>query len=322
MSCLSRLDSHATLSRRKTHSSDELVRVREMFGASGVLKAQPITVFCAGSLARGEVGRKSDLDLFVTGDEGGQLRSRLCEYSLIAELIHLNRALSFPEFSNDGEYLKVCFIDDLKRKTGSPRDDSENLFTTRMLMLLESEPIVGSDIYERHLRAVLEHYYRDNVGKASFRPLFLLNDILRYWRTLCLNYEERRHDPAKPWRKKNVNLKFARMVTVFSSILPLILEPIETSERMFEVCRRRPLDRLAASIDQIGDPALVDAWPSFLDAYEEFLGWKEDADESHQLETGELRDKVRERAELVSNYLHSALTSDSIRAEFRRYLIL
>lgn len=321
--CKTILAEHVALQTRRDRSKEQLVRVRSVFGESEFLTRLPISVFCVGSLARGEVGAKSDLDVFVTADAAStELRSRLCEYTLFAELINLNRALELPPFSNDGQYLKVNFLEDLKRQTGSPLDDSENLFTPRMLLVLESEPLLHQEIYDRHLRAVIAHYYRDQAGKRSFRPLFLLNDILRYWRTLCLNYEERRHDPSKPWRKKNVNLKFSRMVTVFSMVLPLVLQPSDSVDAVFELCRRTPLERLAAGLDELEDTSINEDWPGVLDIYEEFLRWKEDDHIEEYLEGSEHRHRVGRNAAALSTLLHRALTHERIPAELRRYLIL
>ncbi len=213
---------HEGLAARRRRSAEQLHQVAQTFGASTFLDGLPISIFCAGSLARQEIGAHSDLDVFVTARRDPRLESRLCEYTLFAEVININnKELRLPEFSNDGQYLKICFVDDLKRLTGAPTDDSENIFTTRMLLLLESVPVLHGNTYQRHLKDIADHYYRDDRGKRTFRPLFLLNDLLRYWRTLCLNYEERRNDDTKKWRKKNVNLKFSRMVTVFSTVLPI-----------------------------------------------------------------------------------------------------
>ena len=250
------------------------------------------------------------------------LQSRLCEYTLIAHLIQLNETLGFPPFSNDGEYLKICFIDDLKTHTGSRKDDSENLFTTRMLLILESQPLVHDDVYNRHLTETLELYYRDNIGKHSFRPLFLLNDLLRYWRTVCLNYEERRHDPNKPWRKKNVNLKFSRMMTVFSTVLPLIVKPVTSATELRELCSIPPLERLAFGLDLLEDDPLRNEWPQVLDIYETFLAWKDDDDVEKYLEGGDQKETVRSYAEKFSGFLHKALTHSRIPMEYRRYLLL
>ncbi len=141
---------------------------------------------------------------------------------MLATAIDINRELKYESFSNDGEYLKIHSLDYMLETLGAPQDDSENLFTTRMLLLLESRCVFNEPVYDNAISTILDHYFRDNRGKASFRPLFVLNDILRYWRTLCLNYELTRDDPDKPWRKKNINLKFSRMLTIFGTVLPLI----------------------------------------------------------------------------------------------------
>lgn len=319
--CEDTLETHSALQRRRVRSDDHLQSIRRTFAASEVLASLPVSVFCAGSLARREIGQNSDLDVFVTADkhEDG-LRSRLSEFTLFGELIQLNRQLGLPEFSNDGEYLKVHFLEDLETLTGSRQDDSENQFTTRMLLILESEPLLRADIYERHLRHVLDHYYRDHVGKKSFRPLFLLNDLLRYWRTLCLNYEQRRHDTKKPWRKKNVNLKFSRMVTVFSAVLPLVVPPAPVVSDVLSMCRRTPLQRLASGLDALNDPSLTAKWPRVLDVYEEFLCWKED--DSIERDLAAKKPLVGRHAELISTFLHEALTHERIPSEYRRYLVL
>ena len=321
--CTEALSEHAGLAARRSSSAKRLERVTQAFASNSFLRGLPITVFCAGSLARQEIGAKSDLDLFVTADQDAtDLRSRLFEYTLFAELIAVNRELGFPEFSNDGQYLRLHFLDELITVTGSPRDDSDNRFTTRMLLVLESEPLLHRGRYDTHLRKVLSHYYRDNTSKRSFRPLFLLNDILRYWRTLCLNYEERRADPRKPWRKKNVNLKFSRMVTVFSTVLPLVLRPIESASDLFDLCGQSPLERLAAAVDWLGDEKLQAQWPEVLDLYEEFLVWKDDEDVEKYLEGGEQKEVVQRRARTLSEFLYAALTHDRIQPALRRYLVL
>jgi len=321
--CGTILENHQALSRRRERSQRELDRARTEFAACQYLQDLPLSVFCAGSLARAEIGEKSDLDIFVIADSSDRLQSRLCEYTLFAHLIRINNdVLGFPPFSNDGEYLKINFIEDLKARTGSRRDDIENLFTARMLLMLESKPLIHSELYNKHLRAILEHYYRDQKGKVSFKPLFLLNDILRYWRTLCLNYEERRHEPDRPWRKKNVSLKFSRMLTVFSTVLPLIAKPLDTLSDLEVLCQKTPLERLSFGLDILSDRDLTNRWTALLDIYEAFLGWKDDDNVEKYLEGGEQKATVRRYAGELSTFLFNALTHDRIPFEFRRYLIL
>lgn len=320
--CFDALHSHAALAERNRRSRARLDPVREALNESAIVRDNPLAIFCAGSLARMESGKKSDLDLFVTADAGGhgELRKRLFQITLFSELMAINQRLGFPPFSNDGEYLKVYFMEDLTSRTGSPSDDSENLFTTRMLLMLESQPIAHEDIYRKHLRTILELYYRDRNAASPFRPIFLLNDLLRYWRTMCLNYEERRHDADRPFRKKNVNLKFSRMLTVFATVLPLIAQPADSVPKLASLCMRTPLERLATGLDLLGDEDLADRWAGILDAYEEFLSWKERDDVEDFLT--EQTTAVNALANDLSAFLYDALTHSNVRGEFRRYLIL
>ena len=226
----------------------------------------------------------------------------------------------FNRFSNDGEYLKICFMGDLKSRTGSRLDDSENLFTTRMLLILESQFIANEPVYRKHLSCILKLYYRDWSEANSFKPIFLLNDLLRYWRTMCLNYEERRHYANQPFRKKNVNLKFSRMLTVFGTVLPLIADSTDSVSKIEGLCTKTPLERLAVGLDLLDDSDLTGRWPGILDIYEEFLSWKE-TDDVEKLLT-EQNNVVNERAKTLSTFLYNALTHAKIPDEFRRCLIL
>jgi predicted nucleotidyltransferase len=320
--CAEALASHHKLQNRRRLSKEQLTTARAAFADSRFLSDLPISIFCAGSMARQEIGSKSDMDVFVMADDEIGEPSRLREYTLFAEVININRHLGLPPFSNDGQYLKIYPLSDIKRLTGSPKDDSENLFTARMLLLLESEPLLHDDRYRRHLHDVIAHYYRDNAGKKSFRPLFLLNDLLRYWRTLCLNYEETRHDSKRAWRKKNVNLKFSRMMTVFGTILPLIVKRPSSADELFEICCTTPLDRLAAAVDRLGDDALASRWVGILDSYESFLTWKEAEDAEVALKGDSMKDEVRVHADRLSGFLFDSLSHPSIPIEYRRYLVL
>lgn len=238
------------LSERAISTTEKLKNIREKFEANKeIFSDRLVTVFCAGSIGRKDSGKKSDLDLFVVADE---TISQLDTYNFFAQLIRINSDLQYQEFSNDGEFLKVYQLKDLTLLTGTREEDSQNIFTARMLFLLESTPACNELVYSKFLHDVISNYCRDEKeNDHSFKPLFLLNDILRYWRTLCLNYERIRHDSTKPWRKKNVNLKFSRMLTVYSTVLPLIAGSEHTRKEIIDLCKCSPLERLAIGLDKL-----------------------------------------------------------------------
>jgi predicted nucleotidyltransferase len=316
------LDRHEKLNTRKEKSQLALNTVIKEISNSSIISNFPVLVFCSGSLARQEVGANSDLDLLVISESDPTIAEAHVQESFKKELVEINAKLKFPPFSNDGEYLAFHTINDLKNKTGSKKDDVENLFTVRMLFLLEGKPLHDKQRYDRFLKEIIFHYYRDKKDDEIFYPIFLLNDILRYWRTLCLNYEERRHDTSRPWRKKNVNLKFSRMLTVFSTVSCLISVPMSDPIDLFQLCSMSPLERMAYALDVIDENKFKEDWVKFLNIYEDFLSWKEDTDIERYCSTLEHKEKITKHATFFSNFIYSILSDNKISHEYKKYLIL
>lgn len=320
------LAAHVPLQDRMTYSRDLLLKVQGNLAGRQSCCRPDLCIFAAGSLARHETGRESDLDLFFISNGGVNSNpvapmSRLQEIQVFADLIQLNEELKLEPFSGDGEYLKVHDLQKLIDGTGSSEDDSENLFTTRLLLLLESKSLSGHVTYEHAIERVLDMYFRDDRGRKNFRPLFLLNDILRYWRTLCLNYERARKEPGKPWWKRNLNLKFPRKLTVFSTVLAMIASGEQTISSEFKaIAAMTPMERLAFALDRIGNETLSPAFATMLDDYEFFIAAK-----SHkELDVGDPAQLLEfsERAQRFDDLLHSAFASPSLDARLVRYVLI
>lgn len=152
-------------------------------------------VYATGSYGRLEAWGGSDIDLFFLYDDADET-TRLpwtVFVRLAALLIDETSNMGFPPFSGDGKYLEVQYVRRMEEVLGSPRDDSLNTFTGRMLLLLESQPVYGEDVYLALLERIVAFYYRDYEDHPEdFVPTFLVNDLLRFWRTLTLNYEHKR----------------------------------------------------------------------------------------------------------------------------------
>jgi hypothetical protein len=320
------LRSHTRLQDRADYSRNLLEKIRADLLKRPSCNRPELCIYAAGSLARHETGRVSDLDLFFIGHRperksGQRSISRLEELQAFADLINLNERLELAPFSGDGQYLKIHELDDIISGTGSVEDDSENLFTTRLLLLLESTAIAGEGVYNCALDKVLEMYFRDTVGRKGFRPLFLLNDLLRYWRTLCLNYERDRFVQGKPWWKRNLNLKFSRKLTVFSSVLAIVSNQIETAKDFKPFVLMTPMQRLAAALDHLADLSLFQEFRAVLDDYEDFLSAK-----SHKELEGDQRppplEEFSEKAQRFDDFLHQAFSSAKLDRALVRYVLI
>ncbi len=311
------LKKYKPLLERENKTVHKLNRISKLFQSDEFLKSIEVTIFIAGSIGRYEIGENSDLDIFFISDSKV---SRLQEIKLFAHILDLNRRLKFPELSNDGQFLKIHELNKIKKDIGASTDDYMNYFTTRMLLLLESKPILNEICYKKSIDEIVSSYFRDGVGKKDFRPLFLTNDLLRFWRTLCLNYETIRNDPNKPWRKKNLNLKFCRLLTIYGTILPLVAKPIKDASAFKELLEHTPLQRLAIGLDYLKvDLAYKEEFIKFLECYECFLAAKEK--DGLKIGAGVKRD-LDEKANYISDYIYRALLNDSIDNKLRKYLLI
>ncbi len=316
------LKNHSGLEKRRDDTQRRVEGLKDAFNhCSEMFDNNNVCAYCAGSLGRGDVGKNSDLDIFFLTTVDEQYRSNIAEIEILSEVLKIGRELEYPEFSNDGEFLKIHSSPGMLDALGAPRDDSENLFTTRMLLLLESRFLCNEEVYNQIIEAIVSHYFRDSRGKKSYRPLFLLNDLLRFWRTLCLNYEIIRDEPNRPWRKKNINLKFSRMLTVFATILPLITVSDYRKSDLITLTKLPPLQRFSSALDRVNDKSLLSEFLEFLNLYDEFLCWKENMGES--ADSDQKFDQLsRNAAKSFSDFIYKVLTHSNLDSELKKYLVL
>lgn len=280
------MDQYGTDVDRAEYSRSRLQELgRRLEPVASLLGDKPLCIYATGSYGRLEAWDGSDIDPFFLYEPAhpDDEMPLLTFIRVAACLIEATEDMGFPPFSGDGRYLEVHDVDEMERVLGSPDDDSLNAFTARMLLILESRAIYGEKRYERILRRVVSFYYRDFLGhEKDFVPLFLTNDILRFWRTLTLNYEHDRFkisqlpegEQAEARAKsalKNYKLKLSRMATCFSMVIHLASEdPPVLLDRVLELCGHTPLERFE---DLRGRDAAADSTlDRLLATYHGFLG--------------------------------------------------
>jgi hypothetical protein len=248
-------------------------------------------VYVTGSLGRVEASVYSDLDVFIAGksetivqEDGSSkfgeknLLSHLDEICIQAELIKVSRQFKYEKFSGDGRYLDRHSIYEFTNVLGTEKDDVANTFTARLLLLLESQPLVEEAVYEEIVREVIKSYWRDYEShSANFMPAFLANDILRLWRTFCVNYEartERSPNAEKVKGKlKNYKLKHSRIMTCYSALLFLLQMYVQNKtvspDDAYRMVMLTPTDRLRWLRDN--DAKTKDVADRLLEQYDQFL---------------------------------------------------
>jgi hypothetical protein len=313
------------LQERRKASDLRLVSLRERVAAIAELGNQPdLSIYVTGSYGRLEAHAASDLDLFFVSKSNVPI-NRITKILVDAQLIYTARGLGFPPFSNDAQYLEIHSLNEMLEKLGSPDDDSKNLFTARMLLLLESRPVFGDSNYKRILEEIIDAYFRDfHDHTGDFRPLFLVNDILRFWKTLCLNYENRRNRPQDREQKnkhhlRNLKLKFSRLLICFSTIAPLFASRISSREEVLSLAGLPPLQRLEnlATTDE-----RVALYNQITTLYEFFLGITSKPDILEWIGVKENRKAAFSRADEFGAAMFAFLKSSLQSSDDIRFLII
>lgn len=318
------------LQQRRTRTDERVTKLRQWLIAVGAeaLTGDAACVYATGSVGRGEASEHSDLDVFVVST--GELK-RLDGIRLLAKLIDATEALKFPPFSGDGEYLQIHAVAKLIDLLGTREDDYTNVFTARLLLLLESRPILGTTVYESALRQVIDSYWRDfDDHERDFRPTFLVNDISRYWKGLCVSYEAAgppaSNEEKTKRRLNNYKLKHSRLLTCYSALLYLasLLRHADSVSRedAFTMATLTPLDRLLAVREANPDRrADIDA---LLAAYARFLETT-DASKAELLARfaeDEYHETKREEAHRFGDLNFALLSHVASESRLFRYLVV
>lgn len=227
------------------------------------------TVLLMGSWGRREITSESDDDFMVLVD--GELGDRA-----LPTIQDVAAALGSRPPGHEEVFGVQVALDDLRGKIGRQDDTNANL-TRRMLFLLESVAVCGEATYLRARRSLLAGYLEANV-KDYRPPRFLLNDVIRYWRTIAVDFESKMRDrKGEGWGLRNAKLRLSRKALFAGGLLPVLECYRYRSDAMLDFLDERmsvpPLDRIA---DAFFEHGAIGPGIRALAAYDEFLAILDD----------------------------------------------
>ncbi len=226
-------------------------------------------VVLLGSWGRHEVTSASDDDaivLFCGARRDGARPDR----NEVAAL------LGGPPPGREGLFGATVWLEDLVGHIGLDEDTNTNL-TRRMLFLLESVAVAGDAAHECARAALLETYLAAH--ERDYRPpRFLLNDLVRYWRTIAVDFESKQRARAgEGWGLRHAKLRFSRKVLFAGGLLPVLachaLPAADMPAFLADRLSEPPLERLASAFLEHG---MADAGARALRAYGGFLTMLDD----------------------------------------------
>jgi hypothetical protein len=308
----------------------ERTRIAGVVTQAGLVPADcAFVVF--GSLARGEVTSGSDVDWALLVDGQADPQHVAIAQSIKAKLEELQTKGPGPS----QVFGELAFSHDLIHQIGGEADTNRNT-TRRILLVLESRELSESGVRERVMRGLLRRYLDEDFGYHALHgwqvrvPRFLLNDIVRFWRTMAVDYAAKRRDRAGAgWAIRNFKLRMSRKL-IFTAGLAMCMvcelapspalsapPPRETAEFyrslqdfLIDFANRTPLDIIAGFALELG---AAKACGDLFDAYGSYLEILMNEEHRSRLEKMEIDQAVRDPLFLetrrIGNAFQDALTN-------------
>ncbi len=277
---------------------------------NGNLSANVETVCVAGSFGRLEGSLESDAD-YIMVVKDSQHESIVKDKEILQQAIS-EYGVSPPNKS--GVFSQPRSPVELIEPIGHA-DEKSDEFGKRMLLLLESRPIYQNGRFEELLDQLFDKYAEYVVEDTEKEFALLANDLMRYFRYICVNYQANFWRQNEKWALRNIKLRHSRIV-MYSGLLFLIGEASKYNDAdKIKTVRSRltltPLERLAWVYDQNHDGGFF----RILGLYNVFVARLSDKVWREQLKDVGYKDRYSTPA-----FAEMKANSDAFVAEFVRFI--
>jgi len=211
--------------------------------------------------------------------------------------------------------------------------------TRRLLLLIESKSVWG-ETRKKVIRNILQRYCADylppnRLADSKVRiPRYLLNDLVRFWRTMAVDFGTKRWRTTKDesylrLAKLRVTRKvlFAGPLATLLMVTERITSNEQLSEYLSEWIEKPPLAQLASMHAALCDKSNV-ALSGILQCYDEFIGLVGDEQNRKILEKraenpsrlNELKIECKRIGDCIHEYLVEIFWNDELLKEnFQKY---
>lgn len=252
-----------TLEANRSFSELRLQRLQKELEAERAL--QGYTVCVAGSYGRLEASEYSDLDFFVLSEQGAEVADLSGPHQAVENVA---RGLGFPGSNPTGVFKSSVGLEAMLVQAGGDTDDRQSL-SQRMLLMTETRAVTNLTTFEELQQKVVSHYLPDHASHPHKECLYLLNDLIRYFRHMCVHYQYTLDNEPDKWLIRNIKLKHSRLVLYAGLLLTAVNASCKEDKRAYLTSQLRltPLDRIESVYGDVKDPG----FSRVTAAYEGFL---------------------------------------------------
>lgn len=290
----------------------------------------PFDVVVLGSVARLEASDESDFDFLLVAHE--RPSDPRFSRDLLEAVEGVRRSeLGLGKPGTTRMFGGAISAADLTERIGLEQDTNRT-HSHRILLLEESRSIFRPDLHRQLIEGIVERYLLDADTREFPVPRFLLNDIIRYWRTLAVDYEAKRWEGLdQNWGLRYLKLRISRKIAFAGTLATLLAcpSPHRLEEHLVEEFAKPPLARFAQLHDRLeaGLRPRVHEVLEIADGFTDRLGDREfrqtarNVSDRGQLEASQPMREVREGARRLQKALEAIFFDSALLGERSRHYL-
>lgn len=194
---------------------ENVSRVIQKSEAGRKLESLGVALVVAGSLGRLESLSLSDIDLVTLCPSMPSDEVKALDKAIRSEL---RRELGAEVSQGDNFTGPTFLVEVVSPSQIGGTCDNVNLLTKRACILTETRAVLNETFASEFRRKITREFLRTpEVRRRYFIPL--IDEVVRYYRTLCIDYKSRVDYEGKPWALRYLKLRCSRKYWFFSLVL-------------------------------------------------------------------------------------------------------